>query len=63
MACVVKFGTIGYGETYQIQLIGYSRKRSRADSSVGLVYAGLVVLVLGVEARLEVVDERGRRRH
>lgn len=29
---------------------------------LGLVDAGLVVLVLGVEARLEVVDERGRRR-
>lgn len=29
---------------------------------VRLVYAGLVVLVLGVEARLEVVDERGGRR-
>lgn len=28
---------------------------------VGLVDAGLVVLVLGVEARLEVVDERGGR--
>lgn len=27
---------------------------------LGLVYAGLVVLVLGVEAGLEVVDERGR---
>lgn len=27
---------------------------------LGLVDAGLVVLVLGVEARLEVVDERGR---
>lgn len=31
-------------------------------SLLGLVYAGLVVLVLGVEARLEVVDERGGRR-
>lgn len=30
-------------------------------SLLGLVYAGLVVLVLGVEARLQVVDERGGR--
>lgn len=28
---------------------------------LGLVYAGLVVLVLGVEARLEVAEQRGRR--
>lgn len=30
---------------------------------LGLVYPRLVVLVLGVEARLEVVDEGGGRRH
>lgn len=62
--------------TFATVFVGSERHVSNSNSSVidgggfgvcvqllGLVYAGLVILVLGVEAGLEVVDERGRRRH